>query len=689
MYIGVDVGGTFTDIAIDLDDGSGMLLHKLASTPGQPERAILVGLTEHLAAHQLSAADTTRLAHGTTVGTNALIQRQHGKVAIVTSEGFRDLLEIGRQTRPLVYDMHTDHPAPVVERSLRFEVPQRRLADGTVHVPLDEAATRRVARQLREQAVDSVVVCFLHSYAYPDDENQAAQWLREDLPPSVTVLTSSSVYPEFREYERFSTAVLNAALITIVGTYLDRLTAGTATMAMPGDVKICQSSGGVMSARMARQLPVRASLSGPAAGVQGASWRATAAGYDNIITLDVGGTSADVSLLVGGRPVEVNERDLAGFPIRLPSLDVNAVGAGGGSIAWIDRDGLLKVGPKSAGADPGPACYDQGGEQATVTDANVFLGRLNGDALLDGRMPIRKELATRVITELAMQIKVSDEQAALGIIQVTCATMVKAIRSVSAERGHDPREFVLFVFGGAGPLHAIDVAREMGINRVIVPPNPGILCAEGALNAPLQTEFVQTLLTEVNAAGLQLLRAGQSELLKQASDWFADEAIPDGQQGIRWAIGARYLGQNYELSLSVPLTLDNDALLERLNSEFHQAHELTYGFASQAETIQLVNLTVRATGQLAVPEVPSWPTGQASMPAPSPTHSRIVIFTEGQQVDAPVYRRESLLAGQCLMGPAIVEQMDTTVLVFPDDTCAVDPWGNLVIDLHHTESTNR
>ena len=515
MYIGVDVGGTFTDIAVNRDDGSNLILHKLASTPDAPERAIIEGLRTILDRSGVSADRVKRLAHGTTVGTNALIQRKCGKVGLVTSQGFRDLLEIGRQTRPSVYDMHTDHPAPLVDRHLRIDVPQRTLADGSVHVALDEDAVRRAAENLAAEKVDCVVVCFLHSYAFPEDEIRAAEILSANLPNSVTVLCSSAVYPEFREYERFSTAVLNGALITILGSYLDRLTSSVADLGITSEIKISQSAGGLMSVRMARRYPVRASLSGPAAGVQGALRRATAAGFNDIITLDVGGTSADVALLRDGRAVEVNERDLAGFPIRIPALDVNAVGAGGGSVAWIDRDGLLKVGPQSAGAVPGPICYDMGGTECTVTDANVMLGRLNNQALLGGRMPIKAGLAIDGITRLAGDLKVAPDAAALGIVQVACATVVKAIRSISVERGHNPSDFALFVYGGAGALHASDVARELGMTQVVVPPDPGILCAEGAMNAALSTDFVTTILAGLNGEGTGALRTAAAGLAKR------------------------------------------------------------------------------------------------------------------------------------------------------------------------------
>lgn len=677
MYIGVDVGGTFTDIAVNRDDGSSLILYKLPSTPDAPEQAIIDGLQQILTDNDLSAQQVTRLSHGTTVGTNALIQRKCGKVALVTSQGFRDLLEIGRQTRPTVYDMHRDHPQPLVDRSLRREVPQRRLADGTAHVVLDRQAVTETGKSLAAENVDCVVVCFLHSYAYPQDEEETAQILKDNLPEHVTILTSSSVYPEFREYERFSTAVLNAALITIIGSYLDRLTSRVSDLGIGPEVKISQSSGGLMSVRMARRFPVRASLSGPAAGVQGALRRALAAGYRNIITLDVGGTSADVSLLLDGQPVEVNERDLAGFPIRIPALDVNAVGAGGGSIAWIATDGLLKVGPQSAGAMPGPACYGAGGEVATVTDANVLLGRLNDRVLLGGRMPIRKDLALGAVETLAEQLNVSVDETALGIVKVACATMVKAIRSVSVERGHDPRDFALFVYGGAGALHAIDVARDLGISKVIVPPSPGILCAEGAMNAVLSTEFVTTTLNRLAPGELSGMRLACEDLDRRAQAWFQEEAIPERQQVMRWALGVRYVGQNYEISLPVDVTLDDTMLISTAGKAFHKAHEANYGFASKTETIQIVNVALKAMGDLDRPELPLLAAGTP----PEPAEHRSTMFTQDCRRKTPVFDRDSLVSGQMLNGPAIIEQMDTTVLIFPDDTCRVDDWGNLIISL--------
>ncbi|MDE0001889.1 MAG: hydantoinase/oxoprolinase family protein, partial [Rhodospirillaceae bacterium] len=501
--------------------------------------------------------------------------------------------------------------------------------------------------------------------------------LRENLPGSTRVITSSSVYPEFREYERFSTAVLNAALLTLFGSYLDRFIRDTAELGIAVDIKISQSSGGLMSVRMAKELPIRASLSGPAAGVQGALYRASVAGFENIITLDMGGTSADVALLEDGVPVEVIARDLAGFPIRIPSFDVNAVGAGGGSIAWIDRDGLFKVGPRSAGAVPGPACYNQGGTEPTVTDANVMLGRLNGEAMLGGRMPIRRDLSIKSIESLAGQLGVTPEDAALGIVQVACATMVKAIRSISVERGYSPSEFSLFVFGGAGALHAVEVARELGMHRIVVPPSPGILCAEGAMSAPLSIEFVTTLLAPLDLEELDALARAGAELGAKVSEWFESECVPGSQQRTIWTVSARYFGQNYELALPADLSASRESLLAGIEAAFHSAHERNYGFCSPNEPIQLVNLSVKALGELQRPSLPVLPT----TPLPEPVCCRETLFSAGERRLTPVYDRTGLVDGQVIAGPAIVEQMDATVLIFPDNECVVDRWGNIIITL--------
>ena len=675
MYVGVDVGGTFTDIAINFGDGENVKFYKLPSSPKSPENAIVLGLTEIFKSYNILPKKIVRMSHGTTVGTNALIEKKSGKVALVTTKGFRDLLELGRQTRPTVYDMHKDHPTPIVDRALRFEINQRTLSDGKTKSKLKEEEIKKLAKKIRKLSIDCVVICYLHSYAFPSDEEKTAKILKTLLPEKVKVLTSSSVYPEFREYERFSTAVLNGALITILSSYLDRLSSKVSEMGIFSDVKICQSSGGLMSSSMAKKFPVRASLSGPAAGVQGAINRSVTAGFNNIITLDVGGTSADVALILDGKPMEVNERLLAGYPIRIPALDVNAVGAGGGSIAWVDKDGLLKVGPQSAGAEPGPACYGKGGKSATVTDANVFLGRLNNRALLEGRMPIKESLARQAIGSLAKQINLSKEETAIGIIKVACSTMVKAIRSISVERGYDPREFVLFVYGGAGALHAIEVAKELGIKQIVIPPSPGILCAEGAMNSFLTNEFVQTVFTKLDEEGISKIRSFREILKLKIQKWFSEEEIRKKSQEENWFIGARYFGQNYELNLPINFRQNDKELIIKLKSEFQKAHESNYGFASDSEPIQIVNILVKGIGKLDRPKLPLEKNGKKN----KPENHRITFFEKDKSFKTPVYKRNQLVRGQTIRGPAIIEQMDSTAIIFSKDIGKIDNWGNLII----------
>jgi len=676
VHIGVDVGGTFTDFALRLPGGE-LYLHKVPSDPARPDAAIVAGLAEIVEGQGIDPAAIVRLAHGTTVGTNALIQRRVGKVALVTSRGFRDLLEIGRQIRPKVYDIHSDFPAPLVPRRLRFEVAERMRADGTVHVPLDEEELTALAPMLRAERVDCVVVCFLHAHSYPAHERRAVAILRQALGNDVPVIASSTIYPEFREYERFSTAVLNAALLTVMNAYLDRFTTAVGERGVVVEPLVSQSAGGLMSVAMSRDFPIRSALSGPAAGVIGAAHRAGIAGYPNVVTLDVGGTSADVSLLAEAKPTIVHSRRLAGFPLRLPTLDVNAVGAGGGSIAWIDADGLLKVGPESAGADPGPACYDRGGEAATVTDANVLLGRLPSDALLGGRMPIRRQRAEAAVSALAGRLSMDVTETALGIVRVASAVIVKAIRTISIERGHDPADFALFAFGGAGPLHATEVADELGIRRVVVPPNPGILCAEGLLVSDLTADFVYARLAPFDGDVADVLNQGIAELARQAGDWFAREGVAPERRRQAWQADMRYRGQNFELPVPIDGTAYDTAGVDALMRAFEAAHEQAYGFAQADEPMELVSLRAAVTGLLDKPTLPAWPGGPPALPG----GSRRVLFEGSEWHEAPIYRRGELAAGQRLEGPAIVEQMDSTTPVFPGDTCRVDAWGNLVIEV--------
>jgi N-methylhydantoinase A len=679
-WVGVDVGGTFTDIAIYNQADEVLCLHKVPSTPDAPERAIGIGMLEAFRKFDLEPRRVARMAHGTTVGTNALIERRTGRVAVVTTAGFRDLLEIGRQTRPKVYDVHCDYPAPLVPRHLRFEVTERIGADGTVYKLLNRDEVDAAARKIVSERVDLVVVCFLNSYAWPEHEQQAARRLRELLPDDIYVGTSSELFPEFREYERFSTAVLNGALVTVMDGYLERFSRRMRESGLLMEPSISHSAGGLMSLGEARRVPIRASLSGPAAGVIGATASVAAAGYVDVITIDVGGTSADVSLLAHGRPVEVHHRSLAGFPLRLTTLDVNAVGAGGGSIAFVDRGGLLKVGPRSAGADPGPACYGKGGKYATLTDANVLLGRLNGEALLDGSMPIRKELAEDAVARLASELGLGILDTALGIVRVACAVMVNAIRSLSVERGHDPGRFALFAFGGAGPLHAVDIARSLGMRRIVIPPHPGVLCAEGLLRSDLRGDLVHTVLAPLRESSVKIFDAVMEALSSQAQEWFRRERVAPDNQVIRRFADLRYCGQNFEISLPLNSPTLSGEDIDALVEDFHIAHDATYGFASRTETVELVNMRVQTWGVVSKPPLAKL----AKKPEAAPFSRRDVVFTKGAVPSVPVWRRRDLSAGQRIEGPAIVEQLDATSLIFPGDRAEIDAWGNIVIELAGT-----
>ena len=681
VHIGVDVGGTFTDFAVSIPEKNMQLLYKLPSTPDRPDDAIIQGLKHFLTAHKLEPKEIVRFGHGTTVGTNALIQRRVGKVAMVTSRGFRDLLEIGRQTRPKVYDMHQDFPKPLVPRWLRYEVSERMRADGIVHVPLNEGELKEVAAALEKEKIDCVAVCFLHSHAFPEHEQRAAEILKQNMSADVSVMTSSMVYPEFREYERFSTTVLNAALLTVMSAYLDRLTKGVAKTGVVAEPTISQSGGGLMSAAYSRQYPIRSALSGPAAGVLGAAYRAKATNEPNIITLDIGGTSADVSLLANGEPSVVHSRRLAGFPLRLPALDVNAVGAGGGSIAWIDRDGLLKVGPESAGAVPGPACYNKGGVLATVTDANVILGRLPDTSLLDGRMTIRRDLAEKAIDSLAEKLSMSREDTALGIVQVASSVIVKAIRAISVERGHNPSKFSLFAFGGAGPLHAIDVAKDLGMKKVFIPPNPGILCAEGLLGSDLVADLIQPSLAPFDEDVFETLNVAKSNLSMRAKDWFTSESVDVKDQRQAWSVDLRYAGQNFELAINFENNQFNRDTALALRAQFDKAHEVAYGYSQSTEPVELVGMRVKLAGVLSKPPLPKTKKGSSF----NSSGSRKVSFGKNAWFETPIYRRDTIPVDHNFEGPAIIEQMDSMLLIFPGDTAKIDDWGNLIINLIQVE----
>ncbi|WP_102225812.1 hydantoinase/oxoprolinase family protein [Acidimangrovimonas sediminis] len=671
--VGIDVGGTFTDIAaVNLSDGR-MEVLKLPSTPASPDAAMLEGVARLAARIGISPADFIRFAHGTTVATNALIQERGARLALVTTQGFRDVLEIGRQVRPHMFDFHTDAPRPLVPQERRFELRERLLADGSVHVPLDEDEIARIVDAVAASGADACVVCLLHAYRNPDHERRIGAALRSRL-PDLFLSLSHEVHPEFREFERFSTTAINGFVQPEMARYLARLERGLADLGCRAKIGINQSSGGLMPLSRAAQLPVRTALSGPAAGIVGVLETLGDASGGDFITLDMGGTSADVSLVRGFTPAFTYEREIEGRPVKLASVDINAVGAGGGSVAWLDTDGLMKVGPQSAGAVPGPACYRKGGDQPTVSDANLALGRLS-PSLLDGAMELDVAAAERVIAAIADPLGLTAQETALGIVEIVNATMVGAIRQISVERGLDPSGFDLVAFGGAGPLHGAEVARALGIARVIIPARPGLLCAEGLLNAPLREDYVQALGVSLDPRGMAALGDAAAELMARARAWFESEGeSAAGSAGL--GVDLRFVGQNYELRLPLP----EDATEDSLRAAFVARHAEMYGHADAHAPIEIVAL--RAEAVMPLPRAAEAAARAVSGP-PVPTGTRDVTYGPEGPLTAQVFRRDGLSAGHRFAGPAIVEQVDSTIVIGPRDIAHADGRGNLIIELTH------
>ena len=679
-FIGVDVGGTFTDFYAFDEDGDIACVHKTPSTPDDPSEAILGGLADICEKQGIATTDIVRLAHGTTVATNALIQRRGAKVALITTAGFRDLLEIGRQIRPRMYDLKADNPAPLVARQDRFEIGERIAADGRVITALTDDAIAGAVDQVRASGAEACAVGLLFSFVDGRHERLIGEALRRSL-PEVQISLSSDVRPEFREYERFSTTVLNAYLQPIVSRYMQRLKDALGRRAPKASVGINQSSGGLMSVTRAGDFPIRTALSGPAAGAVGAIHVGHLAGRGDIITLDMGGTSADVCLIRDYEAGLNHEQDIAGFPVRLPMVDIHTVGAGGGSIAWFDRDGLLKIGPTSAGARPGPACYGLGGTEPTVSDANLLLGRLSPGGLLGGTMNLDGEAARAAYQSLVERLGFDLERTAHGVLGIVVGNMIRAIRTISVERGHDPRGYTLMALGGAGPLHAGDVARALGIEEILIPPAPGILCAQGLVVSDLKEDFVVGQRLRVDGAGLAAMARQVTSLAEKADAWFETEAIAAADRSLALTLDMRYVGQNFELPVLIGGPKDAAPRLpdgEVLRSLFFQVHDTSYGFHNPDDAVEVVNFRLTARGRLKKPP----PTTVAAADGePNPVATRPVWFDFGAAVETPVFKRDDLAPGHGFTGPAIVEQLDSTTVVQPGDRVRVDTALNLVIEV--------
>lgn len=680
--VGVDTGGTFTDVCLYHEQTHEIVVGKISSTPDNPGSAVRDGV-RRLVGESAGSGDAVRevsyFAHGTTVATNALLQGKGARTGLITTEGFRDLLELGRQRRPKLYDLTAVKPPPLVPRDLRLEVPERVNYRGEIEIALDPEAVREAARTLRDQGVTAVSVCLLYSYLNPAHELLVSQVLQEELPEAF-ISVSHEVLPEFREYERLSTVAMNAFLGPVMSGYLSRLRTGLAEDGLVITPKVTQSNGGVLPFPTAEQLPVRTVLSGPSTGVVGAARLAQQSGIDNVITFDMGGTSSDVSLVTDARPTAATGMELDGRPVRAPMLDINTVGAGGGSIAWLDDGGHLKVGPQSAGADPGPACYDRGSTRPTVTDANVVLGILNQEALLGGAMPIDADRSYAAVEALGGKLQMSVNDTAQGIISVVTANMARAIRVISVQRGYDPADYALVAFGGAGPLHSGRLARELGIPRTVIPQHPGALSALGMLMTDLRTDYTRSRLTPFDDAAVDVIAGMFAELTAEAEKWFAAEQLADDCRSVLRLLDLRYTGQNYELSVPVPTTAPDENWLAEVSERFHAAHEARYGYASRDQQIEAATYRVEAIGRVPAAGFPARDLGD-QRPDAAQVGTRTVYLPEtGRPTRCPLYGRQALRAGHRIVGPAVIEQYDTTVLILPGEVASIDRYLMIIID---------
>ena len=681
VRLAIDIGGTFTDATL-IDEGTGeVAIAKVLTTPADPSEGFMEAARRALAEGGVAVDDVTFVVHATTVATNSIIEGKIARSGFVTTDGFRDLLEIARQVRPTLYDTQFEKTKPLVPRDRAVVVGERLGPKGEVIRPLDDGSVRDAAAILRREEVESVAVCLLHAYVNPEHERRVGEILAEEL-PGVPVSLSSEVAPEFREYLRASTTVINAVIRPVVERYLQRIESRLAEAGVRAKLLVMQSSGGIFGSGAAAVRPVFMVESGPAAGVIASAYLGETLGLRDILSFDMGGTTAKVGLIQDGRPsvtkdynvgghagAGIGGMSLSGYPVRTPVVDLVEIGAGGGSIAWVDSGGLLRVGPQSAGADPGPVCYRRGGVEPTVTDANVVLGRLNPAYFLGGEIGLDVDGAARAIEErCAKPLGLSLTEAANGIVEIANAAMVNALHLISVQRGYDPRDFVLVGFGGAGPVHANALARDAEMPTLLIPRSPGIFSATGLLTTDLKRDTSTTIMQrldeldndEVAATFARLEDEGRAELEREGGVGGAIEFLRE--------VDLRYVGQSFELTIPA-----GDGLLER----FHAEHDRTYGFSAPGELVEAVSLRLTSIGRIAKPPARRLEAGGR----PEPKERRPVYFAEaGDYVDCPIYDRYALGAGEALSGPAVVEEFDSTTVVHPGFGLRVDDVGNLVIE---------
>jgi N-methylhydantoinase A len=677
IRLGVDIGGTFTDLVL-LDEETGALtVAKVPSVPADPASALVAAVRRALERAGASPDRVALLSHGSTIVTNAVLEEKLPPTALVTTEGFRDVLEIGRHLRPDMYDLFQDKPRPIVPRERRFGVRERTGADGDVLVALDDDSARRVIDAIRGSGVQAVAVSFLHAYANPANESAMKQRLADALPQTL-VSVSSDVCREIREFERTSTVALNAAAMPVVAHYLDALRERLASVLPKTQVLLMQSNGGSMTVGAARAAPVHLIYSGPAAGVLACQFIGRLTGRENVLGFDMGGTSTDISVVYRGVPRMTTEGGIGAHPVKLPMLDVTTIGAGGGSIAWLDGGGGLQVGPRSAGADPGPVAYGRGGTEPTVTDANLVLGRLAPDRFLGGEMMLDREAALAAIRErVAHPLGLDPVRAAWGIVRIANANMERALRVSSAERGYDPRDFALIAFGGAGPLHAAALAPAVGVPWVLVPEAPGAFSALGLLTADIRHDLVQSFLARTDEVAPAKVAALFTELERIGAGLLAEDGVEPARRVLVRTADLRYVGQAYEVNVPVPPGALDAARVGDVVARFHAEHQRLYAHSAARDPVEIVSVRVAAIAPVVPPALRE---RAGSGETPKPTGRRPVFFEEADGfVDCPVFDRGDLGPGARLAGPLVIEQMDSTTLVHPGQVLVVDGFRNLMV----------
>ncbi|MFZ4451702.1 hydantoinase/oxoprolinase family protein [Salibacterium aidingense] len=678
--LAVDVGGTFTDVVLFDEQEKTLCVTKTPSSPEDPSEGVINGIQKIMNIASIETKDVRYFVHGTTFATNAFLEGKGSETALLTTFGFRDVIEIGRQKRPKLYDLFQDKPSSLVERRFRFGIKERITAEGDVLENLNEEEVKQSVQVLKEQGITSIAVSYLHAYSNPAHEKRTAEIIKE-MYPECHISLSHQISPEFREYERTVTTLVNAYLKPKTKTYFVNLEKKLQEIRMKSPY-IMKSNGGIMTMSEASENVIQTLLSGPSGGVVAASFIAGKLGSENIITFDMGGTSTDVALIENQAPRLTLESQLSGYPLKVPMIEMETVGAGGGSLGWMDEGGLLKVGPKSAGAVPGPACYGNGGTLPAITDANLLLGRIDPDFFLGGEMELDIEASHEVFKDIIEKTRLSEEEAATGMLNIANHHMSEAVRLVSVRKGYDPKDFTLFAFGGASPLHATSVARELGIPKVVIPRASSVLSAFGFLIADIRHDLTSTNIMTLKKENIKTLQTEFTALEKQGRSLLnKEEIVPESQVLIR-TLEMRFKGQAFEIKIELEEGDLEESNFERIFAKFFMSYEREYGYCDRSQPVEVVNYRLSAIGLTSDIKINKADSGQAEPPAEAEKGARkIYLLREGRVEDIPSYYLDKLQEGNIVKGPAAIDGLDTTIFVESDETAAFDHYGNIIISL--------